>query len=430
MKNIILLSLLSLIIASCGDFNNSLPKENNSSGDEYSGTDPFSADELANINSGSFSKKKLIMNLGINVISPAVQRFYDDTLNLHITTKNLCNDYTNGQVSSHLENEVRDYWKSAMESYHYLEAMMVGPMSDNDYEVRFKLYSFGLTKTNLCSIDKEIVKLYENPNITYRENFNRVGLDALEYLFFSPASYSCRRPRSNMSAWANLPEQERKSSKCKYMLRTTDFLTNTAKSLKNSWSPSAGNLTKKIINNNIFGNLDQAVNTFSNALFYLDKDLKDYKLAMPLGMHQDCSTETCPKSIEHEKTNFSFKSMYYNVLGFKAILTGKDYMNARSINGFGFDDYLETVNAQNLKDQMIQNIDNALLALKSYENKSFTDELVAMDKTKCLNTTSNNRLEEVCALYQDIKNISDDLKNDFLVYLALKAPRQAQGDND
>jgi predicted lipoprotein len=430
MKNLILFTLVSISLLSCGDFNTSLPKDRPSNNNEYTGTDPFSPDELANINSGKFSKRKLLMNLGINVISPAVQRFYDDTLNLQITTRNLCQHYRDGQVNSHLENEVKDYWKSAMESYHYLESMMIGPMSDNDFEIRYKLYSFALTKTNKCSIDKEIVKLYDNPNAAFRENFNRVGLDALEYLYHSPATYSCRRPRGSMAAWGNLSELERKRSKCAYIQRTTDFLTQTAKSLKDTWVPTSGNLTKQIVENNLFGNLDQAVNVFSNALFYLDKDLKDYKLAMPLGINEDCPTATCPNSVEHKKTTLSFKSMYYNVLGFKALLTGKDTMNVRSIDGFGFDDYLDTVNAEDLKNQMLTNINTALANLKAYENKSFTDELAGLDKANCLNSTTTNRLVEVCALYQDVKKISDDLKNDFLVYLALKAPRNAQGDND
>jgi predicted lipoprotein len=429
MKKIIYI-FICLIVNSCGDFNNSLPDSNNSNGNDYTGTDPFTAEELTNINSGTFDKRKLIMNLGINVISPAVERFYNDSISLHIKSRNLCLAYKLNHEASILEVEIKDLWKQTMESYHYLESMMVGPMSDNDYDLRYKLYSFSLTKTNTCSIDKEIVKLYENPNITYKESYNRVGLDALEYLYFSPAIPSCKRPRGNMSNWANLPEQNRKVSKCAYIQRTTSHLLNLSRNFKNSWHPNFGNLTKKIIEENVFGNLDQAINTFSDSLFYLDKDLKDYKLAMPLGMNEECSTATCPNSVEHISTNFSFDALYFNLLGFKALINGKDYMNSRSINGFGFDDYLKTVNATELANRMNANIDITLKNLNRLKGHDFKSISANLDKQKCLETTRDNRLVEVCAIYKDIKSISDDLKNDFLVYLALKAPRQAQGDND
>lgn len=429
MKKFIYL-IISLSLISCGDFNSSLPEKNNANDGGYTGTDPFSAEDLANINSGRFGKRKLLMNLGINVISPSVERFYNDTLNLHTKTQNLCLNYRDKNSVLNTELEVRALWEKAMESYHYLEAMMVGPMSDNDYDLRYKLYSFSLTKTNTCSIDKEIVKLFENPNSTFKESYNRIGLDALEYLYFSPATPSCKRPRGNMSAWAQRPELERKISKCAYIQRTTKHLLNLSKDLKNSWHPNFGNLTKKIIENGIFGNLDQAINTFSDSLFFFDKDLKDYKLAMPLGLNEECSTPTCPNSVEHIKTNFSFNALYFNLLGFKALLNGQDYMNERSINGFGFDDYLVSVNASQLKVRMNSNINLTLENLSKLKGQDLKEIASTLSKENCLITTRTNRLVEACAIYHDIKSISDDLKNDFLVYLALRAPRQAQGDND
>ena len=429
MKKIIYL-IISLIVISCGDYNGSLPSSTNSNGGGITVIDPFTAEELTNINSGSFEKRKLIMNLGINVLAPAVTRLYNDSLNLHIKSRSLCLSYRNSVENLELENETKLLWKKAMESYHYLEAMMVGPMSDNDYDLRYKLYSFSLTRTNTCSIDKEIVKLYENPNSTFKVSFNKIGLDALEYLYYSPATPSCKRPRGNMSAWSNLPVIERKLTKCLYTQKATKHLLKLSKNLRNSWHPNFGNLTKKITEENLFGNIDQTINRFSNSLFYLDKDLKDFKLSMPLGLNEDCSTPTCPNSVEHTETNFSFDALYFNVLGFKAILNGKDYMNDRSIDGFGFDDYLLTVNASELKNRINSNIDLSLEGLNRLRGEDFKDIVKNLNKEKCLATTRTNRIVEVCAIYKDIKSISDDLKNDFLVYLALKAPRQAQGDND
>ncbi|OUR96950.1 hypothetical protein A9Q84_11480 [Halobacteriovorax marinus] len=425
--NIILLLLLT---TSCGDYNSSLPSEKNQAPKIVTGTDPFTADELSNMNSGPFEKQKLLMNLGLNVLYPASLRFYEDALHLHTTVRNLCFSYRQSTDIAAIEAKLKAKWKNAMESYHYLEGMMVGPIADLDYEVRYKLYSFALTKTNTCSIDKEIVKLHGNPAAAFRKSFNRTGLDALEYLIHSPATFTCRRPRGDMNAWGNLPETERKISRCGYLTRTSAYLLQTAKELKATWDPSAQNLTKAIVERSLFGNLDESINTFSDALFYLDGAFKDHKLAIPLGLNSDCGAEKCPKRVEHKETNFSFNSMYYNLLGFKALFNGNDILNSRSLNGFGFDDFLKSSNAAHLELRINQNLDRAITNVSKLQNRNFSKLIKEMDKTTCLQTTSENRLVEICAIHKDIKKITDDLKNDFLVYLALKAPRQAQGDND
>jgi predicted lipoprotein len=422
--------LLLMLTSSCGDYNSSLPSEKTGTPQIVSGTDPFSAEELSSINSGAFEKPKLLMNLGLNVLYPATLRFYKDALHLNTTVRNLCFEYRSSTDHQAIEEKVKSKWKNAMESYHYLEGMMVGPIADLDFEKRYKLYSFALTRTNECSIDKEIVKLHNNPNISYRTSFNRTGLDALEYLLHSPATFTCKRPRGDMNAWGKLPLNQRKISKCAYLSRTSDYLLKNAKELKVTWDPSGLNLTKSIIERNIFGNLDESINTFSDALFYLDGDLKDHKLALPLGLSEDCSTEKCPQSVEHIKTNFSINAIHFNLLGFKALFNGNDLLNSRSLDGFGFDDFLKNSNATHLEKRMNKNLDVAIENTRKLLDQDLKTLIQNMDKTSCLQTTSENRLVEICAIYKDIKKVSDDLKNDFLVYLALKAPRQAQGDND
>lgn len=424
------LALILILATSCGDYNSSLPNEQTGAPKVITGNDPFTAEELSNINSGSFKKQKLVMNLGLNVLYPASLRFYQDALHLNTTVRNLCFEYRKSTNTEELENRVKTKWKRAMESYHYLEGMMVGPMAELDFERRYKLYSFALTKTNQCSIDKEIVKLHNNPSIRYKTSFNRTGLDALEYLLHSEATFSCKRPRGDMNAWGQLPLNERKISRCAYISRTSDYLLSVAKELKVAWDPSGQNLTKSIIERNIFGNLDESINTFSDALFYLDGDLKDHKLAIPLGLNAECAREKCPKRVEHINTNFSMNSIYFNLLGVKALFNGADILNSRSLNGFGFDDFLKTSNASHLEKRMNDNLDRAIANTKKLLNVNLSEMVKTMDKTKCLQSTSENRAVEICAIYRDIKHISDDLKNDFLVYLALKAPRQAQGDND
>ncbi|WP_127717218.1 imelysin family protein [Halobacteriovorax sp. HLS] len=429
MKNFLLISLLCLS-AACGDFNTSLPDTNKNSTIEYSQVDPFTAQEISDMNSGEFEKRKLIMNIGLNVLVPATQRFYDDTVNLQVKTRLLCSAYRSATDTVELEDEIKQTWKKAMESYHYLEAMMIGPIQERDYEIRYKLYSHALTKTNTCSIDKEIVKLFDNPNYVYKESFNITGLDALEYLYHSPPTHSCSRARGNMINWSEQSLQVRNISKCAYIQRSTDYIIKIAKRLNDSWNPHYGNLTKRILENGVLGDENQTINNFSDSLFYLDKVLKDNKLAMPLGLTDLCPTASCSKSAEHQMSKFSIKAMYYNLLGFKALFNGKDYMNSRSINGFGFDDYLKENGATELKNRMNANIDLTLTKLDQLSDQDLVSLVDSMNKEDCLATTREDRKVEICAIHKDIKSISDDLKNDFLVYLALKAPRQAQGDND
>ena len=70
-----------------------------------------------------------------------------------------------------------------------------------------------------------------------------------------------------------------------------------AKELRDAWSPSGGDFLARFskvgADDAAYPTTQEALNAVSDALFYLDKETKDMKLAIPAGL-KDCTSETCP----------------------------------------------------------------------------------------------------------------------------------------
>ena len=82
----------------------------------------------------------------------------------------------------------------------------------------------------------------------------------------------------------------------------------------------------------------------------------------------------------------------------------------------GFRDYLIDVGDQETADSIDANIITAITNAQAYET-SLAETLTA-DEDKVLQT------------HTDVKNITDQLKTDFINSLALELPKTAAGDND
>jgi hypothetical protein len=136
-------------------------------------------------------------------------------------------------------------------------------------------------------------------------------------------------------------------------------------------------------------------------------------------LNDSCKTGVCPELIEHSFSNESLRAVQHNLLGFKAAFNA------------GFDDYLKAAGGEDLATDMQADLDKAVTSAEALaEQNTLAGFIASLDQAACTSTTVENRQSEICALYQDIKDLTDELKTEFVEILKLSTPAQSSGDND
>ena len=85
-------------------------------------------------------------------------------------------------------------------------------------------------------------------------------------------------------------------------------------------------------------NASPTINAVSDAMFYLEADVKDHKLGQPAGL-SNCTTTTCPEALESHWAHRSKEHVRSNLVGFRKLFVGCGEGDA----GLGFEDYLIAV---------------------------------------------------------------------------------------
>jgi predicted lipoprotein len=131
----------------------------------------------------------------------------------------------------------------------------------------------------------------------------------------------------------------------------------------------------------------------------------------------ECGSQACPEVVESKYSQHSIKNIINNLQALKEFMQGQVADDTSLIEGaIGFRDYLIDVGDQETADSIDANIITAITNAQAYET-SLADTLIS-DEEKVLQT------------HTDVKNITDQLKTDFINSLALELPKTAAGDND
>jgi hypothetical protein len=154
-----------------------------------------------------------------------------------------------------------------------------------------------------------------------------------------------------------------------------------------------------------------ALNAISDGIFYLEIEVKDAKLARPLGI-LDCEEDTCLDTVESPFARRSARHVQNNLIGFARVFDG-----CGAGDGVGFDDLLVTAGAGDLALAMRGNLEAAIAAAEAITE----DDLAAA-------ITSDRA--QVDGLHQAVKRVTDDLKTDMVSVLDLEPPAIIEGDND
>ena len=392
-----------------------------------SGIDAQVADGRQNQPGGLFSLASDIIN---NVIVPAHNDLYQDVKNLKESISKECSD-----IEKFNRNKLRKIFIKAMRSYHFTESFQIGFIARDAYSVREKIYPWN--QANLYSIDREIATRQANILYQYKSTPNLMGFPALEYLIFEDTlvNYCPDCSSSILKGWNSLTLDTRKKDRCHYMEYVSQALFQEVEALRNAWLPvENGNITSSQVYQEEFKVAKEFAIDLTYALNFFDREVKDVRLGIPTGINTDlCLKESCPEQSEHPFSQDSMASLLYSTRGLFSVITGDKIDDNFKVvrEGYGYEEWLRDNGHGTLAEEFISRIKKFLLNLKALEGKSSVEKMTKdMSYADCSQTTSENRKVEICALYQDLKKITDLYKNEFLLALDWGRPLQQGGDTD
>ena len=374
-----------------------------------------------------FNESALLANLADNVVTPTYTQFVGLSEQLATDINTYCSSEialdgqtgTADDVTAAL-GTAQNSWRASMNQWQQIELMQFAPLINEDGILRDRIYSWPVVSS--CGVDLDIVS-FEVGNINGApfeialRTPARKGLDALEYLLFnSNLDHSCVGT-TFPEGWNGRTDPSRKIARCQFAAEVATDINANADILLSEWSGTNGfaSVLKTAGSvGNQFETEHQAVNHISDAMFYIDSITKDGKLATPLGLFANvCGAEPCPEAVESPYANNSLNNILNNLLSLQKLYSGDLGSNNQ---GVGFDDFLNDVGDNDTAQAMTTAINEAIASINAYQGT--------------LANTLADSPDQVEASHQDVKDITDIMKSDYINSLALELPATSAGDND
>lgn len=382
----------------------------------------FGAPSAPPVSNTEFNEAALVANLTDAIITPTFSRFVARSATQMqrigeycAAEQSLAAGSGSAEATDAALEAAQQSWRDAMAIWQQAEVMQIGPLAADNALLRNQIYSWPTVST--CGVDFDVT-FFEDGSVNgvpydiALRTPARKGFDALEYLLFNTnIDHSCMTA-TVPEGWNARPEQERRIARCHYAQEVASDLNQNAQNLLNAWQgtdgfanvlKSAGTPGATLVNEH------DAVNRISDALFYIDIATKDAKLATPLGLFANvCGAEVCPEAVESPYANHSFANIRANLEALRLLFTGDQ--------GTGFDDFLQDVGDSDTATAMGNDINEAISAIDAFQQP--LAQALASDE------------EGVTQAHGAVRDITDNLKADFINSLALELPATSAGDND
>lgn len=315
----------------------------------------------------------------------------------------------------------RAAWKSAIDAWQQAEILRVGPAGPatlpEGRSLRDEIYSWPLVSR--CLVEQTIVsRSYTADDFGDRSLVNVRGLAAAEYLLFYDGSDNGCSPDSGINAsgsWNALGAAELAQRKADYAAAVAAAVESQVQVITTAWSQGGGDFAGLLAgagrSGSPFASDQSAIEAVAVGLFYLDKEVKDFKVGKPVGKYE-CDEATCLDAVESPFARRSARHVQNNLIGFQRVFDG-----CAASGRVGFDDLLATAGAADLGAQMQADIRAAITAAEAIEEDDLAAAILA-DRAS------------VEALHAAIKKVTDELKTDLVTVLDIEPPQTVEGDND
>jgi predicted lipoprotein len=310
----------------------------------------------------------------------------------------------------------RTSWRQAMAAWSAVELFQFGPLAsaaesegkDSVHGLGLREFIYSWPRFTRCRVEEQVAsEKYATQGFANVPIASR-GLYALEYLlFYEGSDTACASGSSTVNTWATLDSTTLTEHKHRYLTALTGDVLATTRQLIELWSPSGGNFRETFVNAGGYDDEQHALTILAWSLVYIEREVKDWKLGVPLGVTISHPVNGPEAPFSHDST----ANIRGNLRGFRALFQGCGAAG----EGLGFDDWLAEAGHAELGADIIHAIDAA---------EAFASTFPPLELA-----TS----EELETFYRTIKVLSDYLKSDLFGSgspLNLKLPMGVAGDTD
>jgi predicted lipoprotein len=316
----------------------------------------------------------------------------------------------------------RQAWIAAMDTWQHAELTQFGPagaMSNTagGEDLRDLIYSWPVV--NACRVDQELTReSYAAQNALAEFPLNARGLDTLEYLLFVPTTDNACLAGSGVNrdgSWEALGDETIATRRAAYASAAAAQVATDAQALVTWWSTDGEDFLSELRTagdgSSTYRSASEALNAVTDAFFYIEKETKDMKLAIPAGLI-NCDEAACPEAVESPWAGRSLAHIRANTVAMQQLFHGGDPNGSDP----GFDDWLTELGADALADRMAADFVAVLEALDAID--------VPLEEAVL------TQPERVDAAHTALRTLVTDLKTQFVTTLDLELPARAEGDND
>ena len=315
----------------------------------------------------------------------------------------------------------QDAWRKTIAIIQRAELFQFGPAamtgSPGARDMRDPIYSWPVASR--CQIEQTLTdKVYEVADFTSLSLVSTRSVAALEYLLFFDGTDNACAATDAINAqgkWAALGQDEIVKRKATYARVLSGDAAARTQRLADAWDPAKENFLATFSGapNATFASQQMAFNTVSDAMFYLDDQMKNMKVGKPAGLVPECTTPPCLDAVESPFAKLSKQHMRANLDAYEMLLKGC----GPGMTGLGFDDLLAAIGAQAVTDKIAGSITAIRGALDALTEPTFEEDI-------------QKNPAGVKALFEALRGNASVMKADFVTVLDLEIPKKVEGDND
>lgn len=339
-----------------------------------------------------------VTNLNANIIGPRVKSFYSEVVDLKQAIYTACS-------SEMRVRDLKEKWQKAMMSFHYLEAVAVGALGENERSLAKHIYSWDKDSV-IAPVYTQMRRAHNNPNYKFKKRRVKYkGLYALELIFYD---------KYGQEKFIQAGDKA-----CPYINMIADDLEVRAEELSERW------VTEQIYyfqdpKNKL--NYGEYISEVVAQTQYVYSVVQHKKVAPLLGEENHDNITACEKNttehrcIEHKFSGLTQEALVQNIEALKDVFSGR--------GGFGMAAYMEILNQKSEADKVLQLLDGVLNEWElTSEGESFLTK-VEQYKTKPCSE------ELLCRGFIKLAELGKWIKEDFLILMNTELPKPVQGDND
>lgn len=378
---------------------------------------------------GDDARRMVLADIADNTILPALRGFDADTQTLE--TAVAAHAAADGGDSAAL-NGARSAWLEAAESLQRVEVLQLGPAAASGtgdpqpgaMDIRDQFYSY--PDSNGCIVDNSA---FAGEDVDASARVSAKGMDALEYLlFFDGVNSDCPPPDGVDLA----------AARANYAAKVATFTAEQAARLRQEWEPSGDDFRSEFANagndSMVYNRPQDALDALSLALFYVEKQTKDRKVACPTGI--GASGLSCPgpdaSRVEFPNARASAMALRANYAVFRDVFEGVD-------GDMGINALLESIGREDLADDLGVALTAALDLIDRIESEGGFEAAIEDISSSEACSSAAGAAEDpsqaptaplACALQGRMKSVTTLFRADVVNALSLATPQAAAGDND